>query len=111
MIHVPLITPFGPDGRVAGAALEGLAEKVLRSGATALVALGTTGEPAPLDDRERAEVAAAVRPLCRDLGPRFVVGVGAGGTRRAVAELAALAALPVVPHAALVTVPPFTRPG
>ncbi|WP_225848028.1 dihydrodipicolinate synthase family protein [Streptomyces sp. HPF1205] len=111
MIHVPLITPFGSDGRVAAAALEDLAHEVLADGAGGLVALGTTGEPAALDDGERAEVAAVVGRVCDERGARFVVGVGASGTRRAAAGLAALAALPVVPDAALVTVPSFLRPG
>lgn len=110
-IHVPLITPFAADGRVAAAALERLAHEVLRDGAGGLVALGTTGEPAGLDDDERAEVAAVVGRVCRERGAHFAVGVGASGTRRAARELAALGALPVVPDAALVTVPPFTRPG
>ncbi|WP_328915163.1 MULTISPECIES: dihydrodipicolinate synthase family protein [unclassified Streptomyces] len=111
MILVPLITPFGPDGQVALDALEELAREVLRDGAAGLVALGTTGEAAALDTEERAAVIAAVGRACRERGARFVVGVGAGDTRRAAADLAALATLPDVPDAALVTVPSFTRPG
>lgn len=111
MILVPLITPFGADGRVATAALEGLAHDVLRDGAAGLVALGTTGEPGALDEDERAEVVAVAGRVCREYGARFVVGVSASDTRRASRELAALAALPVPPDAALVTVPSYTRPG
>jgi 4-hydroxy-tetrahydrodipicolinate synthase len=55
MILVPLITPFGADGRVAAGALEDLAHEVLRDGAAGLVALGTTGETTALDEQERAE--------------------------------------------------------
>jgi 4-hydroxy-tetrahydrodipicolinate synthase len=111
MIHVPLITPFGPDGQVDPAALEALGHQALADGAAGLVALGTTGEAAALDPAERAEVAAVVGRVCRERGARFTVGAGAGDTRRAAGELAALAGLPVVPDAALVTVPAFTRPG
>ncbi|MEE4545749.1 dihydrodipicolinate synthase family protein [Streptomyces sp. V4-01] len=111
MIHVPLITPFAPDGRLDTTALGRLAHELLDDGATGLVALGTTGEPAALDDDERAEVAAVVGRACRERGAFFTVGVGAAGTRRAAAELHALAALPVPPDAALVTVPSFVRPG
>lgn len=111
MIHVPLITPFAEDGSVATAALEELAHEVLADGAGGLVALGTTGEPAGLADEERAGVAAVVGRVCREHGARFTVGVGASGTERAAAALAALETLPVRPDAALVTVPPFTRPG
>jgi 4-hydroxy-tetrahydrodipicolinate synthase len=111
MIHVPLITPFGPHGQVDAGALEALAHEVLADGAGGLVALGTTAEAAALDPRERAEVTAVVGRVCRERGARFTVGVGSGDTRRAAAELAALGALPDVPDAALVTVPAFTRPG
>jgi 4-hydroxy-tetrahydrodipicolinate synthase len=111
MIHVPLITPFGPDGQVDTAALERLAHKVLDDGAAGLVALGTTGEPAALDDEERAEVAAVAGRVCREHGAFLTVGIGAAGTRRAARELDALATLAVLPDAALVTVPSFVRPG
>lgn len=110
-IHVPLITPFGADGRVDAAALVDLAHEVLAEGAAGLVALGTTAEAAALDDAERAEVTRLVGRVCRERGARFTVGVGAGSTRRAARELDALGGLPVVPDAALVTVPAFTRPG
>src|SRR4051812_46088934 len=110
MIHVPLITPFDEDGRVAADALEALARDLLGEGASGLIALGTTGEPAALEDGERARVVRIVGRVCRDHGARFVVGAGSGSTRRAARELAALGALPVRPDAALVTVPAFTRP-
>jgi 4-hydroxy-tetrahydrodipicolinate synthase len=112
MIHVPLITPFGPDGRVDPAALERLGHEVLDEGAGGLVALGTTAEAAALEPDERAAVAAVVGRVCRAHGARWTVGVGgAGSTRRAAKEAAALAALPQLPDAVLVTVPSFTRPG
>lgn len=109
MILVPLITPFGPDGRVAAEALAELAHEVLRDGAGGLVALGTTAEVAALDEDERAEVTAVIGRVCRERGARFVVGVGAGDTRRALRELAAVGEWGA--DAALVTVPSFTRPG
>jgi 4-hydroxy-tetrahydrodipicolinate synthase len=114
MILVPLVTPFeGQDrgGRVAADALEALAHEVLRDGAAGLVALGTTAEAAALDEGERAEVAAVVGRVSREHGARFVAGVGGGATGQVVRELAALGGLPVVPDAALVPVPSFTRPG
>lgn len=111
MIHVPLITPFDAHGQVDAGALEALAHELLAQGAAGLVALGTTGEPAALDDEERALVCAVAGRVCRAHGARFTVGVGATGTRRAARELAALAGLPQPPDAALVSVPPFVRPG
>jgi 4-hydroxy-tetrahydrodipicolinate synthase len=110
-VHVPLITPFDADDRVAVGPLKELARAVLRDGAAGIVALGTTGEPGGLDEAERAVVIEAVGRVCREQGARFTLGAGRGSTRQAAGELAALADLPVVPDAALVTVPPFTRPG
>jgi 4-hydroxy-tetrahydrodipicolinate synthase len=111
MILVPLITPFGPAGQVDAAALEALAHQVLDDGAAGLVALGTTAEAAALDADERRAVTTTVGRVCRERGARFVAGTAGGATRSAARELAALAALPVLPDAALVTVPAFTRPG
>ena len=111
MIHVPLITPFGTDGRVDPAALEALGHQALEEGATGLVALGTTAEAEALDPGERAAVADVVGRVCRERGARFTLGAGAGDTRRAARDLAALAGLPVVPDRVLVTVPSFVRPG
>jgi len=44
-IHVPLITPFESDGRIATDALEQLAHRVLSEGAVGLVALGLQRKP------------------------------------------------------------------
>jgi 4-hydroxy-tetrahydrodipicolinate synthase len=77
-VHVPLITPFDADGRVALDALETLAREVLADGAAGLVALGTTGEAAALDPGERREVVAVLAGVCRELGAPLTVGPGAG---------------------------------
>jgi 4-hydroxy-tetrahydrodipicolinate synthase len=111
MIHVPLITPFGADGRLDEAALADLAQGVLADGAAGLVALGTTGEPSALEPAERAAVTGIVGRVCREHGARFTLGVPGGDTRGTARALAALAELPEPPDAALVAVPAFTRPG
>jgi 4-hydroxy-tetrahydrodipicolinate synthase len=67
------------------------------------VALGTTGEPATLSPQERAAVVEA----CAATGAPVLVGVGGGSTAGCVAEVAGLPA----GTAAMVVVPPFTRPG
>jgi 4-hydroxy-tetrahydrodipicolinate synthase len=105
-IHVPLITPFGEDGRVDGAVLERLARGLLDDGVAGLVALGTTAEAAALDEGERAAVRGIVGRVCRERGAHFTVGAGSNDTRRTEAEVAGLEA-----DAALVTVPYFTRPS
>ncbi|WP_407912516.1 dihydrodipicolinate synthase family protein [Kitasatospora sp. NE20-6] len=107
-IHVPLITPFAADGSVALDALEGLARDVLAQGATGLVALGTTGEPATLDEAERQAVVGVLSRVAREHGAHLTVGAGSSDTRRSVG---ALAALDGVADAALVTVPAFVRAG
>jgi 4-hydroxy-tetrahydrodipicolinate synthase len=108
-VHVPLITPFAADGEVDAEALDRLARDVVAAGATGLVALGTTGEPATLDDAERRTVVDICAGVCRDTGARLVVGAGTGGTRHSATALAELAAWPGA-DAALVPVPAFLRP-
>jgi 4-hydroxy-tetrahydrodipicolinate synthase len=108
-VHVPLITPFTADGEVDLAALDRLAREVVGAGAAGLVALGTTGEPATLEDAERRAVLDVCAAVRRDTGTTLVVGAGTSGTRRSAATLAGLAAWPEV-DAALVPVPPFVRP-
>ncbi|MFZ3495299.1 dihydrodipicolinate synthase family protein [Streptomyces sp. 5.8] len=109
-IHVPLITPFTAAGEVAAEALEALAHEVLDAGATGIVALGTTGEPAALDEAERELVTGVCARVCRERGAALTVGAGASGTRAAEESLGRLERWPEV-RAALVTVPAFVRPS
>ncbi|MEU3777087.1 dihydrodipicolinate synthase family protein [Streptomyces sp. NPDC032472] len=109
-IHVPLVTPFTRAGGIAAEALEALAHEVLDEGATGIVALGTTGEAAALDEAERDLVTDVCARVCRERGAVLTVGAGATGTRAAEASLARLARWPKV-GAALVTVPSFVRPA
>ncbi|MFD0970988.1 dihydrodipicolinate synthase family protein [Plantactinospora endophytica] len=103
-VYVPLITPFDGTGAVALGALEALAHQVLDAGASGLVALGTTAEPASLNVRERQAVVDLLARVCRERTAPLIVGANA---------VEAVAALPgraeVV--AALSVVPPFLRPG
>jgi 4-hydroxy-tetrahydrodipicolinate synthase len=108
-VYVPLVTPFTPDGDVDTVALDRLAREVVDDGAAGLVALGTTGEPAVLEDAERRAVLDVCAVVRRDTGTTLVVGAGTSGTRRSAAALAELAAWPEV-DAALVPVPAFVRP-
>ncbi|MFE3582175.1 dihydrodipicolinate synthase family protein [Streptomyces vinaceus] len=109
-IHVPLVTPFTRAGDIASGALEALAHQVLDEGATGIVALGTTGEAAALDEAERDLVTGVCARVCRERGAMLTVGAGASGTRAAGQALGRLARWPEV-RAALVTPPPFVRPG
>ncbi|EFL18992.1 LOW QUALITY PROTEIN: dihydrodipicolinate synthase, partial [Streptomyces sp. C] len=109
-IHVPLVTPFTPGGEVAPEALEALAHEVLDAGAAGIVALGTTGETATLDEAERDLVTGICARVCGERGVPLTVGAGASGTRASEASLARLARWPEA-RAALVTVPSFVRPS
>src|SRR5918996_3799400 len=108
-VYVPLITPFRRDGEVDLAGLDRLAREVVADGAVGLVALGTRGEPAVLEDAERRAVLDVCAAVRRDTGTTLVAGAGGSGTRRSAAALAELAAWPEV-DAALVPVPSFVRP-
>src|SRR5262245_32664570 len=108
-LFVPLITPLAPDGSVAWRALEALAHDVLERGATGLVALGTTGEPATLDADERRAVIDVCARVCRDRSATLIVGAGSNDTADSVAAVKALTRWPQT-MAALVPVPYYTLP-
>ncbi|HEX3789803.1 MAG TPA: dihydrodipicolinate synthase family protein [Pseudonocardiaceae bacterium] len=109
-LHVPLVTPFTADGRVAITALAELADSVLDAGATGIVALGTTAEVATLDADEKTAVVDVCAQVCRERKKTLIVGAGGNNTRASAAALAGLARWPET-TAALVPVPAFTRPG
>jgi 4-hydroxy-tetrahydrodipicolinate synthase len=94
-IFVPLITPFDDAGAVALDALDRLANEVLDAGARGIVALGTTGEPGSLTSAEQKEIADLLRRICAERGALLILGAHQAG----------------LDEYALVTVPPFVRPG
>jgi len=105
-LGVALATPFSSDGKLDASALIRLCEHVVGGGTDFLVALGSTGEAAMLDESERDEIVTIVRQHSSGL-PVFV-GTGAPATTQAAnwtrraAELGA--------DGALVVVPPYTKP-
>ncbi|MFC6020740.1 dihydrodipicolinate synthase family protein [Plantactinospora solaniradicis] len=103
-LYVPLITPFDDSGAVALDALEGLAHQVLESGASGVVALGTTAEPGSLSRAEQDAVVEVAARACRERGAQLLVGA------HSPEALPGLADRPEV-VAALSVVPPFVRPG
>jgi 4-hydroxy-tetrahydrodipicolinate synthase len=100
-VYVPLITPFDATGAVALDALESLAHDVLADGASGLVALGTTGEPAALSTEEQRSVVDVVARVCRQRQATLVVGANSIEAVRGRDGAAAVLSL----------VPPFLRPG
>jgi 4-hydroxy-tetrahydrodipicolinate synthase len=103
-LYLPLVTPFAATGEVALDALERLAHEALDAGATGLVALGTTAEPASLSAAEQRAVADLVGAVCRQHSAPLLVGAS---TIDAVAALRGRREV----AAALSVVPPFVRPG
>lgn len=105
-IFVPVVTPFAADGSVALDALAALAGRVLEDGAAGLVALGTTGEPATLSAAEQAAVVDTCQLVCARYGVPLLVGAGGSATAGTVEAVRAVRG-----DAAMVVVPPYTRPG
>lgn len=103
-VYVPLITPFDATGAVALAALETLVHEVLDAGASGVVALATTAEPASLNAAERRAVLGVVARVCRERSAPLMVGANAVEAVATLPERAEVAA-------ALSVVPPFLRPG
>jgi 4-hydroxy-tetrahydrodipicolinate synthase len=110
-LWVPIVTPFTTADDVDVDALAGLAGRLLDDGATGLVALGTTGEPATLTAPERRTVVETCAGVCRDRGRRFIVGAGTNSTRTTIDEVAMWATEFPDAAALLVVVPYYTRPS
>lgn len=106
-LGVALATPFTPDGQVDTPALVRLVRHVAGGGADFVVALGSTGEAATLDERERDHVVATVREHAGRM--LVVVGCGSSSTHQAMAWVRRARALGA--HGTLVVVPPYVKPS
>lgn len=78
-----LITPFTEDDKVDVKALCEIVERQIASGVDALVALGTTGEPATLTEEEKKQVVEVCIKQTRGRVP-VIVGAGSNSTRHAI---------------------------
>jgi 4-hydroxy-tetrahydrodipicolinate synthase len=108
-LWVPVVTPLDDRGEVDVPSLARLARRLLADGATGLVALGTTGEPATLHPAERRAVVDVCAEACIEAGRPLMVGVGSNCTRSTIEDLAAVEGTPAL-AALLVVVPYYTRP-
>lgn len=81
---VALVTPMTDDGAVDFAALKRLVEFHIEQGTDALVAVGTTGESATLDEDEHCRVIQATVEYVAGRIP-VIAGTGANCTREAIA--------------------------
>lgn len=80
---VALVTPMTADGALDRAGLERLVEFHLEEGTEAIVAVGTTGESATLDEGEHCEVIRWVVEAVRGRVP-VIAGTGSNSTREAI---------------------------
>ncbi len=78
-----LITPFTEDDKVDVKALCEIVERQIASGVDALVALGTTGEPATLSEEEKKQIVEVCIKQTRGRVP-VIVGAGSNSTRHAI---------------------------
>jgi len=103
---VALATPFLPEGQIDEEGLVRLVQHVVHGGADFLVALGSTGEAAMLDESERQRVVAIISEHRGDA--KLIVGTGTSATKstctwtRVAADNGA--------NGALITTPPYTKP-
>ncbi len=100
---VALVTPMEADGTVDHGALERLVEFHIEAGTDAIIAVGTTGESATLDESEHCAVIERVIKRVKGRIP-VIAGTGANATREALAltrraaELGADGCLLVTPY-------------
>lgn len=100
---VALVTPMHEDGRVDEDSLAKLVEFHVENQTDAIVAVGTTGESATLDEQEHCQVVKQVVELARGRIP-IIAGTGSNSTREAIEltrcakEVGADACLLVTPY-------------
>jgi 4-hydroxy-tetrahydrodipicolinate synthase len=80
---VALVTPMFEDGSIDYTSLANLVEWHIEQGTQAIVAVGTTGESATLDEPEHCEVIGKVVDFVRGRVP-VIAGTGANSTREAI---------------------------
>lgn len=105
-VWIPLVTPF-VDGAVDLPALRRLVRFYKNAKVHGLVACGTTGEAAALDDAEQLAVLDAVLEEAGDLP--VAMGLAGNNQRRMLARLGELGSHPVAGF--LVSAPSYIRPG
>ena len=80
---VALVTPMTEDGRVDEQSLHALIDWHVEQGTSAIVAVGTTGESATLDEEEHCSVIRQVVEFCAGRIP-VIAGTGANSTTEAI---------------------------
>jgi 4-hydroxy-tetrahydrodipicolinate synthase len=80
---VALVTPMREDGAIDEDSLEALVEFHIEQGSDAIVAVGTTGESATLDEKEHCGLLRRIVGLVRGRIP-VIAGTGANSTQEAI---------------------------
>jgi len=80
---VALVTPMADDGAIDEVALEALVEFHIENGTDAIVAVGTTGESATLDEEEHCFVIRRTVQIAKGRVP-VIAGTGSNSTREAI---------------------------
>lgn len=104
---VALVTPMEADGAIDNSALERLVDFHIENGTDAIVAVGTTGESATLDEDEHCDVIRRVVDHAAGRIP-IIAGTGANSTREAI-ELTRCA-LQAGADACLLVTPYYNKP-
>ncbi|MDV3239949.1 MAG: 4-hydroxy-tetrahydrodipicolinate synthase [Gammaproteobacteria bacterium] len=104
---VALVTPMREDGAVDDDSLAGLIEFHISQGTDALVAVGTTGESATLDEHEHCELIRRVVELTAGRVP-VIAGTGANSTTEAISLTRC--ALKAGADACLLVTPYYNKP-
>ncbi|MBI5461422.1 MAG: 4-hydroxy-tetrahydrodipicolinate synthase [Gammaproteobacteria bacterium] len=104
---VALVTPMRADGAVDDDSLAGLIEFHIRQGTDAIVAVGTTGESATLDEHEHCDVIRRVVELTAGRIP-VIAGTGANSTTEAISLTRC--ALKAGADACLLVTPYYNKP-
>jgi len=105
---VALVTPMQADGALDYAGLDALVEFHIEQGTDAIVAVGTTGESATLDEHEHCDV---IGRVVRKVAGRVpvIAGTGANSTREAI-ELTRCA-MEAGADACLLVTPYYNKPS
>ncbi|MDA8020013.1 MAG: 4-hydroxy-tetrahydrodipicolinate synthase [Thermoanaerobaculia bacterium] len=106
-LWVALATPFHHDSRLDLQAYRSLTARCTAGGVDGLLALGSTGEAATLDDEERDRTVAACLEAAD--GRPVMVGTGSNDTRQAVYQTQRAQAVGAA--AALVVTPYYNKPN
>ena len=104
---VALVTPMREDGAVDDNSLAGLIEFHISQGTDAIVAVGTTGESATLDEHEHCDVIRRVVELTAGRIP-VIAGTGANSTTEAISLTRC--ALKAGADACLLVTPYYNKP-